>query len=279
MIVFRMPLILAAGIALGAMPAHAQDTENHSSLTIGAGGAYIPSYDGSDDYRFTPVVQARGKVHDFAFWMRGTSLYVDAIPNRSDEGWDVEAGPVVNVRFDRTRKIKDPAVRALGKLDTAIEVGGFVGLGKTGLITSKYDNLSARVSWTKDVNSAHGSYVITPAIEYVTPLSPSTFVGFGASADYVGKGYGRYYFDVDAAGSAASGLPIYTGAGDDSGFKKISTHLTAGKSLSGDLRSGWAVFAVGGYSKMLGDYKRSPVVAIAGDSDQWVAAVGIGYTF
>jgi outer membrane scaffolding protein for murein synthesis (MipA/OmpV family) len=277
--VMRLSLILTAGLAIMSAPAHAQEADNHSSLTIGVGPAYVPSYEGSDSHRVIPLVQARGKVKDFAFFTRGTTLYIDAIPNRADESVDIEAGFAANLRLDRTSGIKDQAVRALGKLDTAIEVGGFVGIGKTGVITSDYDNLSARVSWMKDVNGAHGSYVITPAIEYMAPLSVTTFVGFAATADYVGKGYGRYYYDIDAAGSAASGLPVYTGAGDDSGFKKVGLNLTAGKSLSGDLRKGWTIFALGGYSKLLGDYRKSPIVALAGDSNQWVGAIGIGYTF
>lgn len=279
MTITRISAVLVAALASGAaFPVHAQEAENHHELTIGVGVGYVPSYEGSDDYVVIPIGAVRGKVADFAFWMRGTNLYVDAIPNRDPNGWDFELGPVAGVRLDRTGKIRDRQVRALGKLDEAIEVGGFVGIGKTGVFTSAYDNLSARVSWVKDVGNAHESYVITPAIEYMTPLSASTFVGLGVSAEYVGKGYGRYYFDVDPIGTA-SALPAYAGAGDDSGFKKISLGLTAGHSLSGDLRKGWALFALGGYSKLLGDYKRSPVVAIAGDSNQWFGAVGIGYTF
>ena len=264
-----------------AVPALAQDDPQHSTLTIGVGGAYVPSYEGSDDYRAIPIAQARGKVHDFAFWTRGTSLYVDAIPNTDDNGVDFELGPVVNVRLDRTSRktIKDNAVRALGKLDTGIEVGGFVGIGKTGVFTSAYDNLSARVAVTKDVGGAHKSYVVTPAIEYVTPLSMTTFVGIGVSAEYVGKKFGGYYYDVTPAGSLASVLPVYSRAGDKSGFKKVSANLTAGKSLSGDLRHGWAIFALGGYSRVLGRYADSPIVDIAGSRNQWVGAVGVGYTF
>lgn len=276
---------LAGALMLSALsfaaPAMAQDEPQHSTLTIGVGGAYIPSYEGSDDYRAIPIAQARGKVHDFAFWTRGTSLYVDAIPNTDENGLDIELGPVVNVRLDRTsrKSIKDNAVRALGKLDTAIEVGGFVGIGKTGIFTSAYDNLSARVAVTKDVGGAHKSYVVTPAIEYVTPLSMTTFVGIGVSAEYVGKRFGDYYYDVTPGGSLASGLPVYGRAGDKAGFKKLSANLTAGKSLSGDLRHGWAIFALGGYSRVLGRYADSPIVDIAGSRNQWVGAVGIGYTF
>lgn len=261
-------------------PAMAQEEEQHSTLTIGAGIAAIPSYEGSDDYRVMPLVQARGKVHDFAFWTRGTALYVDAIPDPTGTGVDFELGPVVNVRLDRTsrKNIKDDAVRLLGKRDVAVEVGGFVGVGKTGVITSDYDNLSARVAVTKDVAGAHGSYVVTPTIEYFTPLSTTSFVGMGVSAEYVGKTYGRYYFDITPAESAASGLAVYDRAGG-SGFKRLNFNLSAGKSLSGDLRKGWAIFGVAGYARVLGKYADSPIVADAGSRNQFVGALGIGYTF
>ena len=264
-----------------AASAQAQEVEDHSNLTVGVGAAVIPSYEGSDDYRVIPVPQLRGKVHDFAFWTRGPALFVDVIPNRSDDGIDVQLGPVVGARFDRTsrKRTKDDAVAALGKLDTAIEVGGFVGIGKTGVITSAYDNLSARVTITKDVAGAHDSIIVTPASEYFTPLSIRSFVGLGVSADYVGKKFGRYYFDVTPDQAVASGLPAYDRAGDGSGFRKINLNLTGGYSLSGDIRRGWTLFALGGYSRMLGDYADSPVVAIAGSKNQWIGAVGVGYTF
>lgn len=269
--------IAMAGISSAAMA----EERDRSSLTVGVGAAVVPSYEGSDDYRVVPVPQLRGKVKDYAFWTRGPGIYFDAIPNTNPDGLDFELGPVVNFRFDRSSRkaIKDTAVRALGKRDVAVEVGGFVGIGKTGVLTSAYDNLSARVAVTKDVAGAHESYVITPAIEYATPLSATSFVGLGISAEYVGKKYGRYYYDVDAAGSTASGLPVYSDAGSGSGFKKISASLAGGLSLSGDLRKGWVLFGVAGYSRMLGDYADSPVVAIAGSRNQWIGALGVGYTF
>lgn len=275
--------ILFAGlafIALGAADTAFAQTNDSNVLTVGIGAAVIPSYEGSDDYRVIPVPQLRGKVSDFAFWTRGPSLYFDVIPNRGQD-IDLQLGPVAGVRFDRSsrKNIKDAAVRALGERDKAVELGGFVGIGKTGIITSAYDNLSVRVAVTKDVAGAHESFIVTPAIEYFTPLSTRSFVGLGVSADYVGKKYGRYYYDVDAAGALASGLPEYSRAGDGSGFKKVGVNLTGGLSLSGDIRKGWALFALGGYSRMLGDYADSPIVSIAGSKDQWIGAVGVGYTF
>ena len=262
--------ILSAGlafIALGSASTAFAQVEDSNVLTVGVGAGIIPSYEGSDDYRVIPVPQLRGKVSDFAFWTRGPSLYFDVIPNRGQD-IDLQLGPIAGVRFDRSsiKNIKDDAVRALGERDVAVELGGFVGIGKTGIITSAYDNLSVRVAMTKDVAGAHGSYIVTPAIEYFTPLSTRSFVGLGVSADYVGKKYGRYYYDVDAAGAFASGLPEYSRAGGGAGFKKIGVNLTGGVSLSGDIRKGWALFALGGYSRMLGDYADSPVVSIAGSN-------------
>ena len=276
--------LLFAGLAFtmaSVTPSAFAQSGDKSSLTVGIGVAAIPSYEGSDEHRIVPVPQLRGKVDNVAFWTRGPGLYVDVLPNIDPDGLDFELGPVVAVRFDRSsiKNIKDDAVRALGKRDIAVELGGFVGIGKTGVLTSDYDNLSARVAVTKDVAGAHGSYVITPAIEYVTPLSTRSFVGMGLSAEYVGKKYGRYYFDVDPAGAAASGLPAYAGAGDGSGFKRVSANLTGGVSLSGDLRKGWALFALAGYARILGDYADSPIVRIAGSRNQWLGAVGVGYTF
>ncbi|GLV29330.1 hypothetical protein TomTYG75_18500 [Sphingobium sp. TomTYG75] len=275
--------ILFAGlafIALGAADTAFAQTNDSNVLTVGIGAAVIPSYEGSDDYRVIPVPQLRGKVSDFAFWTRGPSLYFDVIPNRGQD-IDLQLGPVAGVRFDRSsrKNIKDAAVRALGERDKAVELGGFVGIGKTGVLTSAYDNLSVRVAVTKDVAGAHESFIVTPAIEYFTPLSTRSFVGLGVSADYVGKKYGRYYYDVDAAGALASGLPEYSRAGDGSGFKKVGVNLTGGLSLSGDIRKGWALFALGGYSRMLGAYADSPIVSIAGSRNQWIGAVGVGYTF
>src|SRR3546814_3428917 len=49
--------------------------------------------------------------------------------------------------------------------------------------------------------------------------------------------------------------------------------------LTGDLLHGLSIAAGVSYSRMLGKYADSPIVADAGDADQWVGAVGLSYTF
>lgn len=265
-----------------ASPARAQDSGNDDNeLTIGVGAAAIPTYDGSDDHVVTPGAIVRGKISGYSFFTRGTSLYLDVIRKResSSSGVDVSFGPLATVRLTRTRSIKDPQVNALGKLDTAVEVGGWGEIGKTGIFTGGYDSLSFRVAYGHDVTGVHKSYLIKPSLEYGAPLSPTTFVGVSLSADYVGKGFGHYYYDVDLAGSQASGLGVYGAAGDRAGFAKLSLGIVGAKSLSGDLRKGWAVFALGGYGRLLGRYADSPLVKDAGNRNQWLGGLGVAYTF
>lgn len=270
---------LAVLLLATATPAFAQDTadsEGDDTLTIGAGVGYVPSYEGSDNYIVSPAAAIRGKVSGHNFYTRGTSLYFDLIPEAPGNNLDLSFGPVGYVRLNRTRRIKDAQVRALGELDTAIELGAFAGIAKTGVVTSEYDTLSFRVAYLRDVTDTHDSYVVQPVIEYGTPLSEVTYVGATLSADIVGDGFADTYFSVTPAGTVASGLPAYTAEG---GIKDLTFALFANQSLSGDLRQGLSLFALGSYSRLLGDFKRSPIVSIAGDKDQYFAAVGLAYTF
>ena len=272
--------LLAGALLAAAAPALAQEEtpppQDDNNMTIGLGVGYVPSYEGSDDYRIIPAGIVRGKVGGRSFYTRGLQLYLDLIPEPSGPGLDIAVGPVVGARLNRTSAIKDVRVKALGKLDTAIEVGGFVGIGQTGVITSDYDNLSFRLSYVKDVGGAHKSHVITPAIEYGTPLSRRAYVGIGLSADIVGDGYADYYYDVTPAGSLPSGLAPYDAEG---GFKSWSFSLGGAHALTGDLLGGLGLFAVGVYTRMRGDFAESPIVSTAGSRNQWFGAVGLSYTF
>jgi outer membrane scaffolding protein for murein synthesis (MipA/OmpV family) len=271
---FALPLMAAT-------PAPAQDAgegrpDDPNSVTIGLGGAYVPSYEGSDDYILTPVGLAFGKIAGFGFATRGTALYVDLIPDKAEAPVAFDFGPVANVRLDRTSRIKEARVRALGELDTAIELGAWAGLRKNGVL-HEYDSIGVRVAWQKDVTDAHESSVITPAIEYSSPVSERTLVSFSLQGEHVGDGYARTYFSVTPAGALASGLPAHTA---DGGWKSWRAMLLVGQALTGDLRNPkLSLFGGVGYSRLLGDFARSPIVRVAGDRDQYLATLGLAYTF
>ena len=246
-------------------------------LTLGIGAGRAPSYEGSDDYVIFPAPIAQGSVSGFDFGARGPGLYVDLVRDgNSDRNVKFLAGPLVRVRFDRRSDIKDTVVRALGKEDVAVELGATAGISFSKVL-NPFDTfvLSTDIQW--DVAGAHGGRLISPGISYSTPLSPAIFTSLSVSATHVDNDYADTYFSIDAAGNAASGLPLFDA---DSGWKSYGASFLGGYDLSGDARDGgWAVFGLVSYSRLTGDAKRSPVTAIRGDPEQWFLAGGISYTF
>lgn len=280
---FRSALLLSAALlaapALAQGPAGEADapiSERPGDFTIGLAVAYGPSYEGSDNYVIRPGGLLRADLGPVVLTTRGTYLYADLLDSdAADGGLDLEAGPIAGVRLNRVGGIEDRRVRRLGKLDPAIELGGFFGVGVKGL-TNPYDRLGARVEVVGDVNGVHDSLVVTPSVEFQTPLSRTTFVGASLSADFVSDKYADAYFSVDAPGAARSGLPVFNA---DGGYKNWGANLIAAHSLTGDLRRGWALFGLANYKRLQNDFRRSPLVSIAGDPDQWFGAVGVSYTF
>ena len=286
-----LSLIAAFALSCAAAPAFAQDTpppppENDrlaaepgdDSVTIGVAGAYLPDYEGSNDYRFAPGPLAIGSVKGVNFSVVGNRASIDLIPNRPGDRIDFQFGPVGVVNFDRTsaKSIDDPRVRALGKRDTAIELGGYIGLGKTGVITSPYDKLSVSLSYRHDVTNVHDSGIYQPSINYLTPLSRKAAVGLFGSAQYVERGYAETYFSISPSESLASGLPAYNAR---KGWKNYVVGGFVTYSLTGDLLHGFKLVAGGTYSRLLNGFSYTPLTRIAGKPNQFLGAVGIAYTF
>jgi outer membrane scaffolding protein for murein synthesis (MipA/OmpV family) len=277
-------LTLLATAALGAAtPAWAQDPEPLPSpediskadgFTIAGGAGIVPDYEGSDDYRLIPAAAIRGQTNGISFSTRGLYLYVDFISGGAGKV-DLDLGPIVGVRLNRSRKIKDDVVDLLPERKTAIEAGGFAGISFKGL-TNPYDSLGVRLDVVKDVGGAHQSTVLTPNLEFATPLSRTFYLATSVSADFVSNRFANYYFSVTPADAVVSGLPAFNA---DGGMKSWKVGLLANQSLSGDLRRGLAVFGLGSYSRLQSDFKRSPIVSQRGSAGQWFGALGLAYSF
>ena len=285
----RLLVPAALGALLLARPALAQDTgpitappeapadDDPTRVTIGLGAVSLPDYDGADSNDWIPGAAVVGRIDGYDFFTRGTQLYVDLVRDAPGPGTGFELGVIGSVRRERVANIDNPQVRALGKFDTAFEAGGFVGVTRTGVVTSDFDTLTARIGVVQDVGGVHRSYVVTPQLTYTTPLSTTTLVSLGLAADYVGKGYNRTYYSVTTAQSLASGLRAYDAS--ESGWRQLNLSLFGLQSLSGDLRRG---LGVGGgilYGRLLGRAKNAPIVRDIGDKHQWSFAAGVSYTF
>ena len=285
--------VSAALAALLASPALAQDDNGEAPpppppagadqatvydgdwVTVGAGAVYSPSYDGSDDYVLFPIPMVIGQIGPVGISPRGAGVALDFIEG-PDEGIDFDLGVGIGLNSNRASRIKDPVVRAAGKLDRAVEIGPSAGMSIPGVL-NPYDSLSFNLDARWDVAGAHEGMLISPGISYFTPLSRGMAAALSVNTEYVDDSYADYYYSVSPTQSADSGLPLYQA---DGGFTKAGVTTLLAFDLDGDLANGGlALFGVGGYSRMLGDAKRTPYTSIRGSADQFFAAIGVGYTF
>jgi len=281
--VFALSLTPAAVIAqeeppapMSAPPAMGDSVFDDTYVTVGLGGAIGPSYDGSDDYVLNVLPVINGAIDGIEFSPRGPGFAVDFIRDKDGAKVDYALGIVGTVNFDRNNQIKDSVVEALGERDVAVEFGPTAGVSFNQLL-NPFDSLTVNADVKWDVAGAHNGMTISPGISYFTPVSRAVAVSLGISADYVDDDYSDYYFSIDSAGSTASGLPTFQA---DGGFNKAGVNSFVGVDLDGDITNGgFGLFAIGSYSRMLGDAKRSPVTSIRGSADQFFGVLGLGYTF
>lgn len=280
----RRSLILVSSLIFPLSPAFAQDEalpepyQNSDFLMLGAGVATLPDYEGSDDRRVVPLPGAIGRVGGFKFTLIGNRASMDFIPDRAGQRWDLQAGPVASLGFSRAnlKDLKDPRMKALGRLGYAVELGGYVGIARTGLITSDYDNLSASISYRKDVANAGRGATIIPSATYMTPLSRKAMVIVFGSATHVDTDYAVSYFSISPQQSARSGLPVYSAR---AGWKSWAVGAASSVALTGDLTGGLSLMGGFMYTKLLGSAAETPMTRIAGTRNQWLAGAGLAYTF
>jgi len=244
-------------------------------LSVGIGGAIGPSYDGSDDYFAYPGMLVRGRLLGISIAPRAAGIALDFIKDGNGSlGFDL--GLATRLRSNRSGSIKDPVVAAAGKLSRALEVGPNIGIEYEGLL-NPYDELSFGSDILFDISGAHSGMTFAPGVSYVTPLSRGVATQLSVGVQYADTQYSDYYYSVTPSQSANSGLPEFTAK---SGFTKASVTMAMGVDLNGNIEDGgFALVFVGSYNRMLGDAKRSPYTSIRGDADQWLGALGVGYTF
>lgn len=247
-------------------------------LVVGAGGIYGPSYEGSDDHVFSPVPLVQGRLGGVGINPRAGGLALDLIPDGDRPKVGLQFGPMVSYTGTRHRQIKDPVVRASGKLKESIDVGFNAGFTVYRLL-SDYDSLSISADSRWNVNDAHQGTVITPGVTYTTPLSRGALVSIGFNLKHVDDDYADYYYSVSPDQSAATGgvLPVYQAEG---GWVSYGVNALLGYDLDGDLTNGGlSLFALGNYSRLMGDAKRTPYTSLRGSANQWTIGGGVAYTF
>ena len=271
----RLILFVALSLLLSATGAQANELAP-DRLTVMLGAAVLPDYDGSNDYLTLPATAAFVRVRGHSIALRGTNLSVNLVPERRNQRFHWDAGPLFNLRLDRSETPRDPVVALLRKRKVAAEGGGFIGFTKTGVLTSPYDSLSIRVQAVFDLGNVHRGAVVSAGFDYLMPVSTKSVLGLSGSVDFTDGRYARYYFGIGPRASAASRVPEFR---PKPGWKGSTLTLLAGTALKGDLRQGLMLGAAVSYSRLRGDYAASPLVATRGNRNQIALTAGLAYTF
>jgi MipA family protein len=263
--------------------------------TVGIGVGLVPSYSGSDDYRIFPLPLVVGRVAGVGISPNGPGFTLDFLsegpsggPPGGSQGGPPSGpppqskkpsfsfGPSVRFRNDRVNQIQDDVVELAEPLDTALEVGASAGVSFPGVFRKRDRvSLSAQASW--DVLGAHSGMILSPSVGYFTPLSKAASLQFSASASIVDDDYADYYYSVTPAQSAATGLAPFTAEGglESIGLTTIGTLDLDGNALNG----GFGLYAIFGYSRLVGDAADTPFTSERGSASQLFGGVGVAYTF
>jgi outer membrane protein len=266
----RSAAIACTVLALGS-PALAQApegaaAEERSVNFVSFGAAALPDYSGSDEYRFIPFGAFRYEFDGWTLRSDGPGLAADLF----------EQGPVtagVYARWSGGRdEVEDAVVALLPEVDNSIITGGFVDVEIASDIITGFDTLTLGARAGFDALGEFEGLTWTASASYLTALSRTSFFGLTASVSGFSDDYADTLFSVDAAGATASGLPVYTAEGGvkDVGVTALLTVGTGGP---------WSVTGVLGYSRLVGDFTDSPIVAIRGDENQAFLGLALGRSF
>jgi MipA family protein len=235
-----------------------------TNVRIGIGPAVSTKYEGSKAYQVkaVPLISLRYKnILQIDNNQVRINLFGDQ--NTLFQATNFRAGPMIKVDFGRSAK-NSPNLTGLGNVGTSIELGGFV----------SYANgpFRYRLRARHDVTSGHSGLVADADVSLAIYRTRTTSVGGKLGTTWVNGKYMNSYFGVTPAQSAASKLPVYVAG---SGVKNINLSLGSEVKLS----PRWALVMDGGYHRLLGNAKNSPLVRLRGSANQFsFGAYGV-YSF
>ncbi|MBU6393651.1 MAG: MipA/OmpV family protein [Sphingomonadales bacterium] len=267
---FLFGFAVTAGLMLGTDIAHAQGAspppDDQVSGTIALGVATIPEFEGAEKQRVIPLVSGQVRWGNRYFAIEGVTARLNVLDSET-----FELGPVAELTFGRRAKLKTLAVRALGRIDDAYQIGSFAAVRGNSVLTEG-DQLRGSIQMTRDVSDVHKGWLGQAAIDYRLPVSSRFTLSAQTALRFADDKYARTYFSVSQDGATASGLQAFNAMG---GIKDLGFSLTGSYSLSRH----WSVLGYGGYRRLVGDFGKSPIVRTAGSRNQISGGVGVAYSF
>lgn len=221
-------------------------------VTIGAGGIYMPEYEGSDKFDINPF-----PIFSAQFGER-VSVDITGVTVDLYKANGFRVG--VKGGYEMGRKEDDSNyLRGLGDIDA----GGVIG----GIISYEAGPFEAYANLNKTIGGSEG---LTGTVGAKASYKYERFI-FSAdvSGTWADDKYMESYFGITSAQSASSGLAQYDAK---AGVKRVDVKA----SITYMVTENWLVTGAAGAGFLMGDAKDSPVVK---DDVQPFGMLGVAYRF
>jgi MipA family protein len=228
------------------------------TITVGAEGRVEPIFQGSNDYTVRPYpifdLRRYGTPERFRGPRDGIGIGLIDIGN-------LQLGPVGQFRMTRRESDDPSALHGLGNVPWAVEIGGFAEYWWVPWLRS-------RAEVRQGFNGHHG-LVADLTADAVVPVNPQLTLSGGPRLTLASTAATSPYFSIDAAQSAASGLPVYDARG---GVRSVG----AGAQARYFWTPQWATHGFVEYERLSDDAANSPLVTQRGSANQ--VTIGFGAT-
>ncbi len=257
--------LLLASFLLTLVPLRASLAGEHFysgdwSLTLGGSVAHGPEFDGASGRKllFSPIISLGRQGQATRFSSRNDSAGFSLL--ETDAFRAGIAGKLVTGR----REEDSDDLKGLHEVDLGVEAGAFAELYPT-------DNIRARAELRQGIRS-HDGQVVDLAVDAFADITPDIRISAGPRATWASKGYGKAYYGVDAAESAASGLDPYA---PGSGWQSVG----AGGAITWKATDTIDTSLFAEYRRMVGVAADSSLVRQKGSEDQVTIGLSATYRF
>ena len=266
--------LLSAGSALA-----------ETSLTLGLGAAYAPDYVGSDDYEFGafPAAELTWETDEttnpdgqntVSIGLHGAGLstmdgiYIEMLRVNFGNHMITQT---VGVGMGNGREEGDnKALKGLGDIDDyAI---GNISLSYGPAHPENATFVTAGLDASFDMSSETDGITIGANVMLNHMIGDKLLLSFGPNVTWTNDDHAQSYFGITNTQAARS---VYTRYDADGGLQDAGYSISARYTMTDNI----GLFAIGQYSRLLGDAADSPIVAKEGSENQLSVSLGMAYSF
>ena len=242
-------------LSLG-MPAAAQDEPSGKVTRIGLGPQVYPSYPGSDEYDFGPLVEVSRKNAGETFEFEAPDESFDLAVVKTN---GFSFGPAVN--WEGKRDAGDIGAD-LPTVKFSIEAGGYVAFQPS-------ESFRLRAEMRKGV-TGHKGWIGTAGADFIMREGDDWLFSVGPRVTWSDDRYQDAWFGVTPADALASGQPAYDPEGGIQAYGATASFLT-------QLGPRWGIYTYAKDDRLTGDAANSPLVRQLGSRDQFSGGLALTY--